>query len=348
MTGAMRKIRREKKGGSKFSAAPVSVLVHPSQFPAAVRRDLLTSLRTRRINHKFHYESFKQTQKWLALHEAYSPARADENCLDTYEKSFVETIARLKSRLVHLIGLGCGGGQKDAQLLRLLKGDGSKVFYTPSDVSVPVVLVAQQTVASLLDAKNIFPSVCDLTQLKTNERFFNRNETTDCSRLITFFGMLPNFEPQIILPKLAGLLRADDHLLLSANLAPGRNYQKGVEKILPLYDNELTRDWLQAFLWDLGLKPADGRLWFSIQDFQVSRVKVKCVAADFVFLRRCRITLPEEQFEFRRGLSLRLLYSFRHTPEQVEKLLAVHGVRVVDRWITFSGEEGVFLCRKIR
>ena len=57
-----------------------------SQFPENVRRDLLASLRTRRVNHKFHYDSVKQTQKWLALHQAYSPTRTDVDCLAVYER----------------------------------------------------------------------------------------------------------------------------------------------------------------------------------------------------------------------------------------------------------------------
>ena len=46
------------------------------------------SLRTRRVNHKFHYDSVKQTQKWLALHQAYSPTRNDADCRAIYDKSF--------------------------------------------------------------------------------------------------------------------------------------------------------------------------------------------------------------------------------------------------------------------
>ena len=56
------------------------IAIHPSQFPEQVRRDLLESLRTRQVNHKFHYDSIKQTQKWLALHGAYSPSRTDPEC----------------------------------------------------------------------------------------------------------------------------------------------------------------------------------------------------------------------------------------------------------------------------
>ncbi len=54
-----------------------NVTIHASQFPERVRSDLLASLRRRAINPKFHYDSLKQTLKWLALHEAHSPARTD-------------------------------------------------------------------------------------------------------------------------------------------------------------------------------------------------------------------------------------------------------------------------------
>ena len=47
--------------------------------------------------------------------------------------------------------------------------------------------------------------------------------------MITFFGMIPNFEPQDILPKLAKLIRRQDTLLFSANLAPGADYAVGVK-----------------------------------------------------------------------------------------------------------------------
>src|SRR5579859_6730947 len=110
------------------------VLIHPSQFPDAVRRDLVESLRSWQVNHKFHYDSVKQTQKWLALHEAYSPARTDADCAAIYDRSFKASIQRIAAPAVHLIGLGCGGGQKDARLLKLLREAGKQVAYTPSDV----------------------------------------------------------------------------------------------------------------------------------------------------------------------------------------------------------------------
>ena len=125
--------------------ALANVAIHSSQFPENVRHDLLQSLRTRKIAHKFHYDSVKQTQKWLALHQQFSPSRNDEDCQAVYEQSFRAAVKRIKSKRVHLIGLGCGGGQKDTRLLKLLKQAGKEVFYTPCDVAVAMTLVARRT-----------------------------------------------------------------------------------------------------------------------------------------------------------------------------------------------------------
>jgi len=134
-----------------------TVRIHASQFPENVRRDLLTSLRTRRVNHKFHYDSIKQTQKWLALHEAHSPARYDNDCLSTYDCAFNETAGKIKSKSVHVIGLGCGGGKKDSRLLTLLRMRGKSIFYTPSDVSIAMVLVARQAALKNFAGEKLFP-----------------------------------------------------------------------------------------------------------------------------------------------------------------------------------------------
>src|SRR5438045_4879865 len=107
------------------SLAPITI--HSSQFPESVRGDLLDSLRTRRVNHKFDYDSIKQTLKWLALHAAYSPARTDPDCAAIYDRGFEEVARRVEAGHVHLIGLGCGGGQKDARLLKLLCESGKEV-----------------------------------------------------------------------------------------------------------------------------------------------------------------------------------------------------------------------------
>lgn len=155
--------------------------------------------------------------------------------------------------------------------------------------------------------------------------------------------MIPNFEPQEILPKLASLLRPKDYLLFSANLAPGTDYDAGVRKILPQYDNAPTRDWLMTFLLDLGVERRDGKLRFAIEG---GRFGLKRVTARFHFSRPRRIEIEDEAFSFKTGDSIQIFFSYRYTPERAQEILAQHKLEVCDRWIAKSEEEGVFLCRR--
>jgi uncharacterized SAM-dependent methyltransferase len=357
-------------GENQCMSCVAKVLIHTSQFPEKVRRDLLDSLRARRVNHKFHYDSVKQTQKWLALHQAYSPTRNDADCRAIYEKGFKAAAVQIKSKAVHVIGLGCGGGQKDTRLLRLLKSAGREIFYTPCDVSTAMVLTARQTALAIVPEKNCFPFVCDLATANDLPAALASRFPFPVSRLITFFGMIPNFEPQNILPRLASLVRPKDFLLFSANLAPRNNYAAGVKKVLPQYDNPLTRGWLMTFLLDLGVERSDGKLCFNIEtcrsrreEAQTSRsisakknqrlltssptmkeVELKRILADFHFARARRVEVDGERFDFRAGETIRLFFSYRYTPEHVRKVLARYGLEIRDQWIAKSEEEGVFLC----
>jgi L-histidine N-alpha-methyltransferase len=315
------------------------VTIHSSQFPDAVRRDLINSLRTRRVNHKFHYDSVKQTQKWLALHQAFSPSRNDVECAEIYNYSFEAAAAKSKSRKIHVIGLGCGGGQKDTRLLKLLRDRGVEIFYTPCDVSAAMTLVARETAVSVVPDENCFPFVCDLAVGSD----LAKHLVTRHKSLITFFGMIPNFEPGKILPNIASLIRPNGFLLFSANLAPGKNYLAGVEKILPQYDNALTRDWLLTFLLDLGVKQSDGELKFTIE---TGAFGLKKIVARFHFSRSRQIAIETRKFIFRAGETIQLFFSYRYTPDRVAKILARHGLEICEQWITKSEEEGVFLCRR--
>jgi len=324
-------------------SSSASVTIHQSQFPEQVRRDLLESLRLRRVNHKFHYDSVKQTNKWLALHQAYSPSRNDNDGSTTYRRAFRAAVQQLRGPLVHLVGLGCGGGQKDTHLLRLLKARGKAVSYTPSDVSVAMTLVARGEALRIVRGEKCFPFVCDFATAGDLPSTLATQGVSRAARLFTFFGMIPNFEPQDILPKLAQLIRPPDTLLFSANLAPGPDYTAGVKKILPQYNNELTREWLLTFLLDLGLERGDGELRFGIERGANSLLRI---VARFHFKRARCIAVDGAKFPFERGANIRLFFSYRYTTELVRQQLAKHGLQVTEQWVAKSGEEGVFLCRR--
>ena len=189
------------------------------------------------------------------------------------------------------------------------------------------------------------PLVCDLATADDLPAVLEALPVSDAGRLITFFGMIPNFEPQVIWPRLAGLLRPGDSLLLSANLAPGDDYAAGVQRILPLYDNAPTRDWLMMFLLDLGVQADDGELRIAVEDDPAGS-GLKRVTACFHFTRLREIQVDTQRFQFPAGEAIRLFFSWRHTPALVRSLLGEQGLRVLDQWITQSGEEGVFLVSR--
>ena len=329
---------------------PASVDIDSSQFPENVRAELLAGLRSRRINHKFHYDSVKQVMQWLALQQAYSPECTDLDYGAIYHQAFAEAITRIPETAVHLVGLGCGGGQKDVRLIKELRKRGGEVFYTPLDVSTAMVLVARSAALEAISPSHCFPFVCDLAIIEDLPKQLEQRVATlgqessanrKVARLFTFFGMIPNFEPQMILPKLEHLLAPQDYLLFSANLAPGDNYKQGVQHVLPLYDNKLTREWLMTFLLDLGVNRSDGRIHFMIEDAD----DLKRISAYFDFTQPLELQIDAERFAFRPGDSIRLFFSYRHTPSLVRSLLAEHKLDVLDQWITASEEEGVFLVR---
>jgi uncharacterized SAM-dependent methyltransferase len=322
--------------------ATIEVTVHASQFPESAREELLEGLRARRIAPKFHYQSYKQAQLWLALHRARSPARLDPDCAAVYDRSFAAAAAAMPGRQARLIGLGCGGGYKEARLLRLMAAQGRTLSYVPCDVSLPLVLASAREALKACPGLPCRPLLCDVALAGDLPAILDSFADGGGSRIITFFGMIPNFEPDHILPRLAALTRAGDLLLLSANLAPGPDYRAGAQRVLPGYDNAETRAWLQALLYDLGLEPGDGVVEFSIE----AASGLYRIVADFRFLRQRALTVHDERFTFPRGDTVRLFFSYRYTADGIPPLLRGHHLDVVEQWITASGEEGVFLCRK--
>ncbi len=329
-------------------ATPATIIIDPSQFPDAVRRTLIASLRSRRINHKFLYDSQRQTQKWLELHEACSPARVDPQVSMIYDQALAAVLPQCLAPRICVVGLGCGGGQKDSQFVRQLQAAGRSVRYVAVDVSPTMVLVARDAVSPSLPLENISLFVCDLAEATNLPETFNHwhpRRAADESSLFTFFGMIPNFEPDQILPLLGALLRPEDTLLFSANLAPGPDYAAGVQQILPLYDNALTREWLWLFLSDLGFSEADGRMEFTIEGDE-SGFGLLRVVARFHLKRDRMVSLGSERIDFRSGENLRVFFSYRHTPETLRDVLSRFGLQVANAWTSTSREEGVFWVRK--
>ena len=333
---------------AQAKASPVAVLIHPSQFPAAIEEAFCASLQSRRMNHKFHYDTPKQALRWLRVHEAFSPARQDLSCQAAYELG-ADAAARLLGRgAIDVVSLGCGGGQKELGLLRALHTLHPKrrVRYVPTDVSVSLTLIAREAaLAGGMSTADCAPLVLDLARAGDWGEALQSVLAPGVQRVVTFFGMLPNFSPAEALPRLAGLLKPKDVLLVSANLAPGNNYAAGVRKILPSYDNTLTGEWLFSVLADLGVAPEDGRMEFRVVPCPEGSGLLR-VEADFVFRRACVLHYGGREWRCKRGERFGLFFSYRHTPERVKELFIQHGLLVQKQWLNTAGDEGVFLIQR--
>ena len=283
--------------------------VHPSQSPARVDIERAQCIRAGQIPAKFHYETPRQAELWLALHEQFAPPA---DLAPLYEQAAQATASRWPHAKGTLIALGCGGGEKDCQLLKHLP-DGTR--YVPTDVSEPLARKAASLAARECPGTEIIPLVFDLASADSLNEFIESHLTAD--RLFTFFGLLPNFAPAEILPKLRALLTQGNMLLLSANLAPS-----GIEAILPQYDNEPTRQWLAEFPRTNGLP--EGEVVVSTEmDGDLEHIIARHVS-------------PSKTAE--------LFVSYRYTPPLLRDTLEPYGIQIEKEFISANGEEGVFLC----
>ena len=195
--------------------ALASITIHQSQWPVSLAAQLCDSLRRRQINPKFHYESPRQVRQWLRLHEAYSPARQTTDFRDTYTPAFAAAMQCLGAAAVQLIGLGCGGGQKESSLLRHLVEGKRPVKFTAADVSAGMVITSLQAAWAHLPPEDASGLVCDLAEVEDPASLFEAPPLPGARRVVTFFGLIPNFEPEATRTVWQRLLRPSENALVA-------------------------------------------------------------------------------------------------------------------------------------
>jgi len=330
-------------------SSDVAVRIHPSQFPRRVAAAMHASLKARRMNHKFHYDTVRQTLRWLRVHTAYSPACTDTAGTTLYSKAAIAAATLLRNREdVDVISLGSGGGQKDAHVLSALEAmhPGVRRRYVPVDVSAGLALISRDAALGVgVASQDIVPYVMDLAEAPDWVAALNPVLSSHAARLVLFYGMLPNFIPGTTRDRLAALLRTGDVLLVSANLAPGPDYAVGVESIRPLYENDLTREWLLSVLQDLGVARGDARVEFSVAPCPNASGLLRIEACAH-FLRPTRLAYEDAVHAFEPGEKFQLFFSYRHTAERVARQLAPAELVIEQQWQNPTGDEGVFLITR--
>ena len=307
------------------------VLVDQSVSPAAHRAGMLAALRDGVVDNRFHYVGERSARMWRELASAHSPAHADDG-LAAYDAAARAALDALPAGPVHLVGVACGDGVKERRLLGALAAAGRHdLFATPVDVSVPLATAASQAMAAVPGVQATSALAVDITAVTDLSPLLPPR--LPGARLVTLFGVISTLGPGAMAPA-ASLLTAGDVLMVSANLLPDRPGAR--DDVMAQYDNAPTRAWLGAVLEDIGVAGA-GDISFRWEDSGGAVTIVGEVTPPTPVVARVDgITL-----DLPAGRPIRVLQSFRHSPEGLAQLLRGAGAAQVVTCVSPSEEEGV-------
>lgn len=345
------------------------VWIHPSHRMQAQARKRLDSLLRGEIDHGFHYQSPKQAERWLQVHQRHVPLRVEPSFAEIYRVIAEDVAESLAGRAVHVIGLCPGGGWKEALVLEALHQQGCTLRYTPVDTSLELALLSGEAGQPWVKSE-MLPIVGDISLLRDLPDWLKRFPAEE-TRVYTFFGAVHNFPPSFIFPLLRDVLREQDSLLMSANLAPDRGtsglsaippfgkgglggiqtdrqrtesaYLAACTKILPQYDNPETIAWLRQVLVDWGIAA-----WLSEPGFQLQAMEdLLGFFAYSTWLADASFPWEGQQFTARQGERLRLFFSLRYTPVRLADVLRRYGLALGPGRVTNNGEEGVWWVGRV-
>ncbi len=280
-----------------------------------VRARLIEAVEARRIPGRFLYDSPAQASRYLAYQRAWAPRALG----GLYDRAFAAAIARTE-RPYRWVGLGCGGGARDARFHEMA---GVPALLT--DTSPSLLLEAMERIVS---AEGL---AVDL-EVQPERAAFGEDRA-----LFGAFGLLPNFEHGSFLGWLSALLRAGEILLLSANLAPDGDRAA----IVAQYDNAEARAWYGGALSELGLFDAEVVVRAAGTD-EVWRIEVEARP------RRDQVlSIFDASIPIARDEPLGLFSSTRFTAWALPPIFEAAGLALLEPFVHESGEEGVYLLSKV-
>ena len=325
--------------------APV-IDFYPLVPEQALQGDAIEALQANRIDPKFLYVTPRQAELWRRVFLKHSPIHANPEFARIYRDAFARVADQLEGQKMLLVGLGCGTGMKELGLLTSLKAEGCEVLFSAIDVSHDLVL---ESTGKLMEAGagHRRSLVCDLTETSFLENWLGGMENR-LPRVITFFGMVPNFIPSAVIRLLHAVLRPGDVVLASAHLAPVRTENPGevraaMDSVLPQYDNPETLAWLTAALqvWDLESL---------VGPPQVKIGELEGIPA-FLAFASWKNAAPFERWGHRFSPKieepLRLFFSLRYTPALFETVLRREGFSTELLSITSCRQEAIWSVRRV-
>ena len=263
---------------------------------------------------------------WKKVHLSCSPFYRRPAVRRLYTQPTTVLRFLLRHAPYNFIALGCAEGLKESLLLRKLP---KPTLLLTADTCLSMAKFA----ARKLPARAKIARQIDLTSPSSISRILalpippSKSKAPRPTRLITLFGVLPNLDPLPLLRRLARAMKRGDLLLFSTNLAPGTSSFAGARKVLPQYDNPITRRWMEAAVHRYRPKLPQGTLHIGLYPDPQQR------------------SLPRIEARWISRKSTRIVFASRRpTRSQVEQWIQVARLHKIARFIDTLGEEGVWLA----
>ncbi len=291
---------------------------------------LAESLRSNQLDPKLLYVTPRQAELWRQVFLKHSPIHANPEFGRIYREAFAHMAKQAPMDEAYIVGLGCGTGIKEAAFCAELKSRGRKVLFSPIDISVDLIGEAKRTLAAA-GATYAGGMACDMENVDRVAQWIDETGH-EAPIFFTFFGVVPNMTPSLVLRLFRAILRPGDTLVVSAHLAPISEdiaLPDAMRKVLPQYDNAETLAWLLAGLEEWGLSDR----------LEPPRMEIGEVEGMPAFVAMAKWKTAET------SNPLRVFHSVRYTPNLFEKMLSDGGFHFELLAITGCREEGIWAVR---
>jgi len=321
----------------------IDIEFHSSVWGQASISALSQALAQSELPSSFLYKGAYSACLWERLHLAHAPSCQEDAEVSLHAQGIRCLARQLPDSMFHLVSLGCGLAEKESHFLRNAGDRIASVGLV--DVSVELVCEAKRRLIANQLGLEVDATVADLSQIvRWNDLV---RDVGTAPRVMTLFGMVPNFEPRVLFKRLSAMMHPGEWLLLDANLIPdssaGDEFVPG--SILSQYDNKECRQWLMASLSELGIYETSGRLVFST-DLVEAGFSLPRIRADFEFEEDVSIAVVSDDLSYKRGERLRVFHSIRYRRDVLPLILRRTGFEMIESWSSLSGEDGLYLCRK--
>ncbi|WP_394823586.1 L-histidine N(alpha)-methyltransferase [Pendulispora albinea] len=192
---------------------------------------------------KYHYLGEQGARRWLDLVSSPAYVRTAQPSLQALQRFVCERLNQRKPSPVSLVGLGCGDGQVDRELLQILceaVNVSQGLAYFPVDLSMPLLQMAAREVADSGDLQQvaILPIVAELQNLGNVVRMWRSSPNVEIYSLLgCTIGNFRN-EERVLAP-IAEAMRAEDLLLLDARCYGGPTLtEEQAELLMPQFKHK--------------------------------------------------------------------------------------------------------------